>query len=332
MQKKIPDVLLRLMSDGQFHSGEAVGSALGVSRAAVWKQLKKLEDLGLELESVKGKGYRLLSSVDILSVDDILLALADVIDGLDTVGLPVVEVVQEVDSTNAELLRRLVTGVVVSGTTLVAERQTAGRGRRGREWISPFGKNLYFSSVWNFSNGAASLDGLSLVVGLSVVQALSELGVRAAQLKWPNDVLVKNKKLAGVLLEISGDATGLCHVVIGVGLNVKMQAGESLGITQAWTSIEQCLGVKVDRNKVLAVVLVRMQANIKLFEKKGLSAFVALWQQYDAFAGEDVVVSMGDRQVFGVAKGISDNGELLLDVEGEVQRFNGGEVSLRRTL
>ncbi len=322
MSKKIPEALLALLSDGQFHSGVAIGEALGVSRAAVWKQLQKLDELGLTLESVKGKGYRLPGGLDHLDADIIAAGLT----------LPAVEILTDIDSTNAEMLRRLAGAEVPSGSVLVAEQQSAGRGRRGREWVSPFAKNLYFSMVWNFANGAAALDGLSLVVGLSVVEALHALGVGKARLKWPNDVLFEGQKLAGVLLEISGDATGLCHVVVGVGLNVKMRPEDSSGISQAWTSVERCLGQSVDRSEVLNQVLARLLVNIAQFQQQGLGPFITPWSTYDAFAAKDVVVSLGERQIFGVSRGIDERGQLLLDVNGQLQSFNGGEVSLRRVL
>ena len=322
MAKKIPDALLELLSDGEFHSGEAIGRVLGISRAAVWKQLQKLDALSLQLESVKGKGYRLLDTVESLSAE----VIAEGLTGIS------VDVIQELDSTNAELLRRAASGPVASGAVVVAEQQTAGRGRRGREWVSPFGKNLYFSLLWNFSAGAASLDGLSLVVGISVVEALESLGVDDAALKWPNDVLLGDKKLAGVLLEIAGDATGLCHVVIGVGLNVNMRGGESHGITQAWTSLADRLDEVQSRSRVLNALLQRLLVNVRRFEREGLTPFAAQWLRYDAFAEKDVVVSLGERQIFGVAKGITDAGLLQVDVDGQLQSFNGGEVSLRRRL
>lgn len=320
MNKKIPDALLNLLRDGEFHSGESIGLVLGVSRAAVWKKLQKFDALGLRLESVKGKGYRLLDVVDSLDAEVIAAGLASIS----------VEVFQELDSTNAELLRRLASGDVASGAVVVAEQQTAGRGRRGREWVSPFAKNLYFSTVWNFSGGAQALDGLSLVVGLSVVEALEALGVQGAGLKWPNDVLLDNKKLAGVLLEIAGDATGFCQVVIGVGLNVNMAMGESHGITQAWTSLQQSMGEVLDRSQVLNALLQRLMKNIARFEAEGLAPFTAAWLRYDAFMEKEVAVALGERQILGVAKGITAAGLLKVDVAGELQTFNGGEVSLRR--
>ena len=320
MSKKIPQALLQLLSDGEFHSGEAIGQVLGVSRAAVWKKLQKFDALGLRLESVKGKGYRLIDVVHSLDAQVITADLADVS----------VAIFDELDSTNAELLRRLASGPVASGAVVVAEQQTAGRGRRGREWVSPFAKNIYFSLAWNFSGGAAALDGLSLVVGLSVVEALEALGVQGAALKWPNDVLLDDKKLAGVLLEIAGDATGLCHVVIGVGLNVNMALGEAHGITQAWTSLQQSMGQVMDRSQVLNALLLRLIANVKRFETEGLAPFAQAWLRYDAFIEKEVAVSLGERQIIGIAKGITDKGLLQLEVNGELQTFNGGEVSLRR--
>lgn len=325
MPKKIPLALLRLLSDGEYHSGEAVGDVLGVSRAAVWKQLQKLESLGLTLESTKGKGYRLLEPLALLD-DERIRALAGAAGLSNQFHLHL-----DIDSTNAELLRLINSGEANPGDVVLAESQQAGRGRRGREWVSPFAQNLYYSMAWDFEGGAASLDGLSLVVGLSLVQALADYELEGVGVKWPNDILVNGRKLAGILLEITGDPTGLCHVVIGIGVNVNMRSAAG-AIDQPWTSLAQKLSASVDRNALLVRLTQMLAANLQQFEQQGFSGFCDQWAALDAFAGQSVVVTQGAEQIFGTACGVNSKGELLLEVNGQQQAFNGGEVSLRRTL
>ncbi|CAA0080581.1 Bifunctional ligase/repressor BirA [BD1-7 clade bacterium] len=328
MQKNIPFALIGVLADGEFHSGEAIGQVLGVSRAAVWKQLHKLEELGVDVDSVKGRGYRLQNSGALLNPDEIR---GHLVGGNSEFGSSV-DVCWELDSTNAEMLRRLQrTGALPdAGDVIVAESQTAGRGRRGRSWVSPVARNIYASMVWSFEGGVGSLDGLSLVVGLSVVEMLGQQGFGGVQLKWPNDVLWQGKKLAGILLEISGDPTGVCHVVIGVGINVNMRpAAVGAVIDQPWTSLSQIAGKPIDRNALLASLVERLKDNLAVFSRVGFSKFRERWLEFDAFFGKDVVVLQGGDRIFGVCNGIDARGNLMLDVGGRMESFNGGEVSLR---
>lgn len=322
--KKIPHELLALMADGQYHSGEKIGELLGVSRAAVWKQLQKLQALQLQFESVKGRGYRLKDRLDFLSQDAISACMQH--------KECRVEVHHQLDSTNAYLLRCLQQGGLARGHCVLAETQTSGRGRRGRPWLSPYGKNLYFSMHWQFEQGMASLDGLSLLVGLSVADALQSRANNTLQLKWPNDVLHDKRKLAGVLLEVTGDPTGLCHVVIGVGVNINWRPDTASGIDQPWTSLSQIGGDWHDRNLVMADILTQLLSRLPVFEREGFAPFVDDWQALDAFAGQEAVVRQGEACTFGIASGVTDKGELCLATDNGVQTFNGGEVSLRLTL
>ena len=199
--------LLKLLKDGRFHSGQALGAALGVSRSAVWKQLQLLEaELGLSIHKVRGRGYQLAAPLTLLDP----AAIKQLAPSCDWSVL----VFDSIDSTNAEALRAIEHGQSAPFLVL-AERQTAGRGRRGRKWVSPFAENIYYSLVLRIEGGMRQLEGLSLVVGLAVMQTLRELGVSAAGLKWPNDVLVGQKKIAGILLELVGDPADVCHVVLG---------------------------------------------------------------------------------------------------------------------
>lgn len=326
--KNISKILLETLSDGEFHSGEQLGEQLGVSRAAVWKQLQKLEGLGLAVVSVRGKGYRLQQRIDFLSqsrVESLLsptLSISPQLHSYDVLG-----------STNAHILRLLNQQSLDKAYCVSAEMQEAGRGRRGREWHSPFGQNLYFSLLWRFEQGMAMLDGLSLVVGLALLRALQKVSDKKFELKWPNDVLYQGKKLAGILLEVVGDPTGVCHVVMGVGVNVNSgkDTGETI-IDQAWTSLYDIEGHKIDRERLLAETLNELLQALPLFEQQGFTAFAEQWAQYDAFYGQEVFVQLGDKAIYGIADGVSHTGELRLINHNGLQLFNGGEVSLRRKL
>ena len=226
-------ILLPLLANGEFRSGQDLATALGVSRTAVWKQLNNLAELGLEIESVKGRGYRIPGGLDLLDAAAVQAGLQPQAAGL----LAQLELLEATDSTNAEVMRQL-TGGAGSGLVCSAEQQSAGRGRRGRQWVSPYGRNLYVSVAWEYQQGAAALEGLSLAVGVGVARALAACGLPPVQLKWPNDILYGGAKLGGILLEMTGDAAGACQVVVGVGLNVAMPAVAAHAIEQDWTDVQ----------------------------------------------------------------------------------------------
>ena len=317
--------LLQMMSDGQFHSGEDLGKRLGVSRAAVWKALKRLEDGGYPIHRVRGKGYRIPEGACLLDLARIQEALPEYLAADISWQL-----LDSVDSTNAEAMRALAAGV--SSTAMhvcLAEQQTSGRGRRGREWVSPYAQNIYLSAAVPFSEGAQKLEGLSLMVGLVLVETLEACGFNECRLKWPNDVLLGGRKLAGILVEIAGDLTADCVVVIGVGINVLMKDAES-SISQLWTSLllSRQKG-RLDRNILVAEFLRRLLLALQVFRETGFSSFVSAWQSRDAWYGLPVRVQAGSTGWSGVARGVDARGALrLATAEGELL-LNGGEVSLR---
>ncbi|AFU99037.1 bifunctional biotin--[acetyl-CoA-carboxylase] ligase/biotin operon repressor BirA [Simiduia agarivorans] len=313
------DALVLRLADGEFHSGEDLGQLLGVSRTAVWKQLQKLHEYGLAVESVKGKGYRLPAVLDLLDPAIITTQLsAPARSHLDIVHLYCT------DSTNTRAVEASAQGI--HGRVWLAEQQTAGRGRRGRAWVSPFAANLYLSMGWHFFGGAAALSGLSLAVGVACARALASLGLTGLQLKWPNDLLVNGKKLGGILLEMTGDPAGECRVVVGVGLNVAMPPATA--IDQPWVDLAS-LGVKVTRNDLAAAVLSQMHAALEQFAREGFSAFRSEWMGLDAFAGVPVTLSSAATVHRGVARGVDASGALLLETDDGVQAMHGGELSLR---
>ena len=318
--------LLPLLASGEFRSGQELAAALGVSRTAVWKQLNKLAGLGLEIESVKGRGYRIPGGIDLLDAAAVRAALAPNAASL----LSRLELLESVDSTNAQALRRIEQGVG-AGYVCSAEQQSAGRGRRGRSWVSPFARNLYVSLAWQYQQGAGALEGLSLAVGVAVARALAACRLPAVQLKWPNDVLAGGAKLGGVLLEMTGDAAGACQVVVGVGLNVAMPAAAAGGIDQAWTDIRTFSGGEYPgRNALLGALLNELLPLLASFEQTGFAPWREAWEALDAHAGRPVVLHSGERQLAGTARGVDDRGALQLETAaGGVQAVFGGEISLR---
>jgi BirA family biotin operon repressor/biotin-[acetyl-CoA-carboxylase] ligase len=311
--------LLKLLKDGRFHSGQALGVALGVSRSAVWKQLQHLEaELGLSIHKVRGRGYQLAAPLTLLDPVEIR-------SQAPSCDWPIL-VFDSIDSTNAEALRAIERGQAAPFLVL-AERQTAGRGRRGRKWASPFAENIYYSLVLRIDGGMRQLEGLSLVVGLAVMQALRELGISGAGLKWPNDVLVGQKKIAGILLELVGDPADVCHVVLGVGINVNMQITDE--VDQQWTSMRLESGKVFDRNHLVGELGAMLQAYLCRHQVDGFSAIQAEWEQNHLWQGRAVSLIAGVNHIEGEVLGIDSQGALRLKVGGVEKVFSGGELSLR---
>lgn len=317
--------VLELLADGEIHSGEELGQALGVSRTAVWKQLKKLEDLGIKLRSVKGQGYQLENGLELLEsalVQGHLSAgAAELLCELDLCG--------SIDSTNTRALERARNGGVC-GLACLAEHQSAGRGRHGRQWVSPYGRNIYLSLVWEFTSGVAAMEGLSLAVGVAIARALQSNGIEGAQLKWPNDILWQERKLAGVLLEMTGDTSGLCQVVIGVGINVAMLESEAEAIDQDWVSLHTING-EISRNKLAADLLNNLLPLLTHYEQAGFAPLREEWEALDCFGRREVDIRMGDRVLTGRVLGVNAAGALRLQTEEGEQLVYGGEASLRKS-
>ncbi len=309
--------LLNLLKDGRFHSGQDLGEALGISRSAVWKQLQHLEaELGLSIHKVRGRGYQLASPLMLL--DSLKISTM-------APNWPVT-VLDSVDSTNAEALRSIGQGNSAPFLVL-AERQVSGRGRRGRKWVSPFAENLYYSLVLRIDGGMRQLEGLSLVVGLAVMQTLRSFGVVNAGLKWPNDVLVGNKKIAGILLELIGDPADVCHVVLGIGINVNMQVADE--VDQQWTSIRLESGNNCDRNALVAELSKQLDAYIQRHQAGGFSVLREEWEANHLWQERSVSLIAGTNHIDGVVLGIDNQGALRLRVNGVEKLFSGGELSLR---
>jgi len=318
--------VIRQLADGELHSGEALAQALGISRAAVWKALHKAgETLSLEVRRVRGRGYCLAEPLELLDPERIL----DAIPEQARHRIAQVEIHEDIDSTNSHLMREAEKGTP-SGTLCLAEHQSAGRGRRGRTWVSPFGTNLYLSLLWRYPFGPGSLGGLSLAAGTAVAAALKAEGVPDVALKWPNDILWQRRKLAGLLLEVAGEAQGPSLVIVGLGVNTRLDPTQGAAIDQLFVDLESISGqASMSRNRLAARLAERLTAAMETFGAEGLGPFLPEWERFDRHRGEQVDIHMGDRVYSGIHAGVTTEGALRLDMNGDIRVFQAGEVSLR---
>ncbi|GHD97894.1 bifunctional biotin--[acetyl-CoA-carboxylase] ligase/biotin operon repressor BirA [Pseudocitrobacter faecalis] len=312
----IPLTLIAILSDGEFHSGEQLGEKLGMSRAAINKHIQTLRDWGVDVFTVPGKGYSLPEPIQLLEEERI----RQQIEYGNVAVLPVI------DSTNQYLLDRI--HELHSGDACVAEYQTAGRGRRGRKWFSPFGANLYLSMYWRLEQGPAAAIGLSLVIGIVMAEVLQSLGADQVRVKWPNDLYLNDRKLAGILVELTGKTGDAAQIVIGAGINLVMRHVENDVINQGWINLQEA-GISIDRNTLAVRLIKELRESLRLFEQEGLTPYLARWKRLDNFIDRPVKLIIGDKEIFGVSRGIDSQGALLLEQDGVIKPWVGGEISLR---
>ncbi|MCF7969991.1 MAG: bifunctional biotin--[acetyl-CoA-carboxylase] ligase/biotin operon repressor BirA [Methylococcaceae bacterium] len=322
--------LLQLLADGDFHSGTELADQLNFSRSALWKQINALEDQGVDILAVNGKGYRFKSSLELFDKS----CIVDNLTATTRQLISIFDIHDQIDSTNTNLVALSRTSPESTGVVCLAEQQTSGRGRRGRQWVSPFGRNIYCSVLWRFQEGPASLSGLSLAIGVAVIRALSAHGVQGVGLKWPNDIYWQQKKLGGILVEVSGESNGPCSAVIGLGLNLRLSGDEASSIEQDWVDISQILdsSMKISRNELLATLLEKIFQVISHYTEQSFAQYRDEWRLYDCMQGQSVNLFVGKQVVAGAVLGISDDGLLLLQTQdGKVQSYASGEVSFRRS-
>lgn len=319
----IDEALLDALADGERHSGEALAQRFGISRAALAKRVGQLRALGVEVAAQAGLGYQLVEPWQRLDAEAIQRALSR---AARQSGLTV-RVISSTDSTNGQLLA---TDAAQDPQVLFAEHQSAGRGRRGRAWQSPFGVNLYLSLAWTFSAWPPRFTTLPLAVAVALCRALATLGIEAG-IKWPNDIQIDGRKLAGILIEPRGETGGSCRVVIGVGINGAMTATQGEGISQPWIGLREALGGQPSppRNAVAATVVTALAEALAQFAEHGFAPFAPEWRQRDLLAGRAVRLDDAP-EVEAVARGIDADGGLLLDTSAGPRTVHAGEVSVRR--
>ncbi|GKV78985.1 bifunctional ligase/repressor BirA [Pectobacterium carotovorum subsp. carotovorum] len=312
----VPLKLIKILSDGEFYSGELLGEMMGMSRAAINKHIQTIRDWGIDIFTVTGKGYSLPAPMQLLDEAVILKHLPE---GGVTV-LPVV------DSTNQYILERLDT--LSSGDACLAEYQQSGRGRRGRQWFSPFGANLYLSLYWRLEQGPAAAVGVSLVIGIVMAEVLHKLGADGVRVKWPNDLYLKDRKLAGILVELTGKTGDAANLVIGAGINLQMREPAPDTISQGWINLQEA-GIEINRNTLASTLISELRSALAVFELQGLEPFIPRWEKLDNYFNRPIRLIIGNREIHGIDRGIDRQGALLLEADGLITPYIGGEISLR---
>ena len=326
--------LLEHLADGRYHDGDDLCRALQITPRVLWQTLNSLSAIGIVFEAAPARGYCLSEPVE-------LLDRARILGTMEAAAVPPpagLEILDEIDSTNRYLLEKVRAGLP-AGHACLAECQTAGRGRRGRAWASPYGRNVYLSLSWEFHGDARMLSGLGVAYAVAVCRALKAAGLTGIGLKWPNDILWQGCKLGGVLLEVADAKARPCRGVAGVGLNVSLPASAAQSIDQPWTDLRTALaangggkcalGGEVSRNQFASSLLAHLLAAMTEFQAVGLASFIEEWRQCDIMPGKTAVLRWPNGHVTGVVEGIDAHGELILSVDGEVQKYCYGEVSLR---
>lgn len=318
--------IFRRLGDGRFASGQALADEFGVTRSAVWKAVHALEGAGARIEAVPNRGYRLRDGIAALDAARIRALLPE------GAGARVArcDVAWALPSTNAALLAAA-EPLPGRAAVLLAEHQTAGRGRRGREWVAPLGGAVCLSIGWTFAELPRDLAALSLVVGVCALRAFAAHGVRGLALKWPNDLLAGRHKLGGILIEMRAESAGPVVVVIGIGVNVALGADAKARVAAAGNEAVDVveLGGSADRNALVAGIVGEIVAALPKFAAEGFTPFAAEWREADALRGRAVSVALGGEARVGIARGIDAGGALLVETPTGLQRFVAGEVSVR---
>lgn len=314
--------LVRTLSDGQFHSGEFLAVELGVSRTAIWKLVNKLQSWQIEVYAVRGKGYKIPGGLALIDNEQLSQLISN-----NSKLFKEIKVLPTVDSTSS-FLTRWWQSEPGFGRICVAEHQTAGRGRKGRKWISPFGANLYFSLGLNLPMGLSALGGLSLAVGIGLTKLFNQHTTRKVTLKWPNDILVDGHKLAGILVEASGDSTDCSFLNIGIGINWDMDRQDH-EIDQLWSNLKSIFDSKIERNEILGLILLEIDRLLDRYIEEGFDAFRSDWAEQSAFIGRPIVIHTRNGMVSGVETGVDKSGAITVKTSEGEKCFYSGEVSLR---
>lgn len=325
------DTLIGALADGCIHSGSSLAQLLGLSRSAVWKQVHRLGELGLEIEVVPGRGYRLRHPLDLLDQARIQAAIGPVA----MAGCESLEVTGITSSTSAALIAAA-PPAVGRWRALLAEFQSAGRGRRGRRWLSPYGSGLCLSLAWSFATAPRDLPALSLGVGVAVRRTLAACGAGPVQLKWPNDIVLGGAKLGGILVDVDGDARGPLRAVVGLGLNLAVPAGllqevVAEGGLPPGGLDAAALGQAGGRNGLAAALLESVHGLLAAFARHGFAPLADEWRRHDYLCGQPVTVRTGAAEANGMARGIAADGALLLDGPEGITAVFAGDVTLRKS-
>jgi BirA family biotin operon repressor/biotin-[acetyl-CoA-carboxylase] ligase len=325
--------LLRRLGDGEFHSGVALAAALGVTRGAVWKCVRELRALGAEIHAVPNRGYRLRAGSACGGLLDATRLLA-ALPAAARERVAALDIAWSIPSTNATLLQ---CAPPIAGLALVqlAEHQTAGRGRRGRSWLAPLGGALCLSVGWTFPQLPRDVAALSLAVGVAVRRALLAGGVGGVGLKWPNDLVIADRKLGGILIELRAEAGGPGYVVIGVGLNVALGAAACTALTAAGATavdLASVVAAPIDRSLLAARIVAELLAALPAFAEHGFADFAAEWATADTLRGRAVRLESVAGTEHGIAQGVDAGGALQVATAQGLERVLSAEVTVRPDL
>lgn len=309
--------VLEILNDGAVHAGSDIADKLSISRTAVWKVIQRLKNYDVDIKS-QHQGYQ-------LSAPLILLDKKKIEKGLEHPNITL-EIFENIPSTSDYLKNKAPSKDI---TFCLAEYQSKGRGRLGRTWASPFGRNIYCSFRYVFNKDISELGGLSLVVGILTAQALEFSTILKPLLKWPNDIYVNDQKMGGILIELMAEANGNCTAIISMGLNINMKDGGLKDIDQPWTSLEHVLNENLDRNIVVARIIESILSGMAVFHEKGIEPFLLEWKRYDLLENQKISISMGKEIVPGIARGINSHGYLLLErATGTMEPVSYGDTTL----
>ena len=316
--------LLEIISNGNVYSGQDLAASLNVSRTAVWKSIKHLETLGLEIRAIRGKGYQLRKKFEFLSKEEIsrMMTLQSKKSCKD------IGVVFKTNSTNLYLLNQL-DYEAIHGSVVFAEYQSKGRGRRNKKWISPIGSGICFSVGWRFEVMPISLGLLSLYMGIAIARSLNSLKIKEVGLKWPNDIMTLDHKIGGILLDIRGESTGPLDVVVGVGINYELPKYGLMNIDQPIIDVCSVSKKRFSRNMIAANLLSNILEVLRDLQTGANLNLLNEWRQFDYYTGKEATLILPNEKITGILKGVDEQGSLLMLVDGKLLSYSSGEVSLR---
>ncbi len=317
--------ILRAADDGSV-SGTELSQELGVSRAAVWARIQELRSLGYDVEASPHLGYRLLSCPDVLHTDDLMSRLGQIrVIGRD------IQVFEETTSTN-DVIERLARDGVKEGVVVFAESQTKGRGRLGRKWVSPPRKGLWFSVLLRPDRRPQEITQLTVASATALRRAIQSHTGLKPEIKWPNDVLVRGKKVAGILTELSGELDHVRYVILGIGVDVNLTPGEfPPDLRKLATSLKVELGKSVSRAELAVAVLRELDQDYARIASGQFAAVADEWEEHCTTIGHEVVIRTGERQIRGRAESLGEDGALLLRTDhGHLERIVGGDLTLEK--
>jgi len=307
-------------------SGAELSQQLGVSRAAIWARIEELRKLGYDIEASPHLGYRLISAPDLLHADDLMSRLGKTkIIGRD------IRVFERTTSTN-DVIEKLARHGVKEGAVVFAEAQTKGRGRLGRRWTSPERKGLWFSVLLRPDLRPQETTQLTVVAATALWRAIHEQTGLRPEIKWPNDILIRGRKTAGILTELTAELDRVKYVILGIGVDVNLGAGDfPAELRKLATSLKIEAGNAVSRSELATAILRELDRDYARVCSGDFTAVADEWEEHCTTLGRQVAIQIGDRKIRGRAESLGEDGALLLRTEhGHLERIIGGDVTLEK--